>query len=1012
MIVMSWNCQGIGAPWTVQSLRDMVRSFNPDLVFLMETKCNSRRFDTIKRMIDMHGLTVDPVGRSGGLALLWKKSVIVSIQSYSNRHIDASVQIDDQQQTWRFSGIYGEPETSNRKKTWELLARLKAQAIRPWLCIGDFNEILDDSEKDGGNTRPYGKRKTFVPHWNLMDYLILALTGILTHGATGKNFRTQSAKGSTEHVLMITGSICSLMLRNIRKPFRFEAAWMGHEDCDQIIEQSWRGGSGSVTENSFLSHLHKCRTELKVWNSKVRSVSLKKRIETLELKLTNLRRGQISAESKLEEHKTLKVIEELTIREEGYWKQRGKKHWLKLGDKNTSFFHIAASDRRKKNLISRLKDSNNRVVKDKKGMQRLIEQYFGEVFRSCHPCLEDMEQAFVPGRLISDNILIAFEINHFLRTRYGGGKHYAAIKLDISKAYDKVEWCFLEKMLARLGFDQRFISLIMQCVTSVSYSFLLNGNEFGSLSPSRGLRQGDPLSPYLFLLCTEAFSSLIKNAEQMGMIKGVSICRQAPSISHLLFADDTQLYCEASHPSITSVKDILDTYARASGQMINYNKSSMVLSKNSPDNLKDELPALLGLQISEQHERYLGLPSVVGRSKRGVFSYIRDRVWQRIKGNRKCEGGLGFRSLKAFNMAMLAKQLWRLITKPQCLLSQLEVDGQLVRVLLSKYGKIRGCLAQALFRPITLPPEGLEDATVAAMIDPDTKEWDRHIIENIFIPEDQELILKIPLGRESLADSRCWHYSQNGLFSVRSAYLLAAAALHSHSPSNRSDSYVHNRWKLIWTVKLPPKKLIDYGTHLNESSTDSHKSTDILGGFQGSKHYPNSTTSSTHGQTKEMDCPEDGIKKINFDGAVHNGGCEVGIGVVARNSSGSVLAWTSRKYHRHVDGEIAEALAAREAVDLTLRYGWNRVWIEGDCLSLINKINSSKTDNSYTNPLVQDIKRTSSFCSILAFSYVSRSYNTIAHKLATRAGAPLYSSRCFSPAEADLFGLLEADFHF
>ncbi|KAL0288754.1 UNVERIFIED_CONTAM: putative mitochondrial protein [Sesamum angustifolium] len=187
-------------------------------------------------------------------------------------------------------------------------------------------------------------------------------------------------------------------------------------------------------------------------------------------------------------------------------------------------------------------------------------------------------------------------------------------------------------MLVKLGFDHRFVRLIMSCVTTVSYSFLLNGSEFGSLSPSRGLRQGDPLSPYLFLLCTEAFSSLIQNAEQAGDIKGISICKRAPSISHLLFADDTQIYCQATHSSIIFVKNILETYAKASGQMINYNKSSMVLSKNSTDTLKDTLPMLLGLQREDQQERYLGLPSVVGRSKKGVFSYIRDRVWQRIRG--------------------------------------------------------------------------------------------------------------------------------------------------------------------------------------------------------------------------------------------------------------------------------------------------------------------------------------------------------------------------------------------
>ncbi|KAL0316742.1 UNVERIFIED_CONTAM: hypothetical protein Sradi_5552400 [Sesamum radiatum] len=152
--------------------------------------------------------------------------------------------------------------------------------------------------------------------------------------------------------------------------------------------------------------------------------------------------------------------------------------------------------------------------------------------------------------------------------------------------------------------------------------------------------------------------------------------------------------------------------------------------------------------------------------------------------------------------------------------------------------------------------------------------------------------------------------------------------------------------------------------------------------------------------------------KINFDGAVLEKGCEVGIGGVARDSSGAVLAWFSCRFSRQVNGEIAEALAAREAVDLAIRHGWSKVLIEGDCLSLINKLNSSDLDQSYTRPLVQDIKLATSFSSTLSFAHVVRNNNTMAHKLATRAGASLYSSRCFSPVEADLFGLLEADFYF
>ncbi|KAL0418976.1 UNVERIFIED_CONTAM: putative mitochondrial protein [Sesamum radiatum] len=147
------------------------------------------------------------------------------------------------------------------------------------------------------------------------------------------------------------------------------------------------------------------------------------------------------------------------------------------------------------------------------------------------------------GRLLTDSALVAYEINHFLSHKNHGLMGHVSLKLDISKAYDCVEWSFLRRALFCIGFHSKFVDLIMLCVTTVSYCFLLNGEEFGSLRPGRGLRQEYPLSPYLFLFCTKMLSSLISHAESIGEIQGLAISRHAPIISHLVFTDDTLLFC-------------------------------------------------------------------------------------------------------------------------------------------------------------------------------------------------------------------------------------------------------------------------------------------------------------------------------------------------------------------------------------------------------------------------------------------------------------------------------------
>lgn len=123
----------------------------------------------------------------------------------------------------------------------------------------------------------------------------------------------------------------------------------------------------------------------------------------------------------------------------------------------------------------------------------------------------------------------------------------------------------------------------MLCVTPVNYKIIRKGIEVGPIVPSRGLRQGDPLSPYLFIICAERLSSLIHHHEQAGLLHGATVARGAPSITHLFFADDCLIFFKATDQEACLVKNILTMYGSASGQIVNYNKSSISFSANAKE---------------------------------------------------------------------------------------------------------------------------------------------------------------------------------------------------------------------------------------------------------------------------------------------------------------------------------------------------------------------------------------------------------------------------------------------
>lgn len=252
------------------------------------------------------------------------------------------------------------------------------------------------------------------------------------------------------------------------------------------------------------------------------------------------------------------------------------------------------------------------------------------------PFLNDLvsqaQSAFISGRQIQDNILVAQEAFHFLKKARRGPGEFMALKLDMNKAYERLEWDFLQPCLEAFGFSEKWVTSIMTCVKGATYRFKVNGEISKKIFSQRGLRQGNPLSPYLFFLVAEAMSCMLIKAQEEGRIKGMKIAPKCPVVTHLLFADDFLIFAQATQEEAYQLVTILNDYTTASGQKISTEKSGIIFSKHTSQATPRLVPEILSMQEWSAPGKYLGLPAEWGRSRNNTLSWLKLRVLDKIDG--------------------------------------------------------------------------------------------------------------------------------------------------------------------------------------------------------------------------------------------------------------------------------------------------------------------------------------------------------------------------------------------
>lgn len=241
--------------------------------------------------------------------------------------------------------------------------------------------------------------------------------------------------------------------------------------------------------------------------------------------------------------------------------------------------------------------------------------------------ISENQCAFVPGREISVNVILLRGVIHSFKSSDYKNRDFT-LKLDLSKAFDRMNWGYLQSILPLYGFPNQLCEWLMLCVRSAEFSIIVNGRGDGYLKPRSGLRQGCALSPYLFILGMDILSRGLSYLTASGQLTGIKLAPSAPVLTNSLYADDLLLFGKANMEEATVLMGAMNVFSSISGQRVGAEKSEVWFSKCTPDDIKEEVSRILGVRNEQLTGKYLGAPI---NTNTGAFNFLIDKLMSRLQ---------------------------------------------------------------------------------------------------------------------------------------------------------------------------------------------------------------------------------------------------------------------------------------------------------------------------------------------------------------------------------------------